>query len=188
MQNVGLSSAWKLGRILVEQDLDLHSFHPANIFKAMEVDLSIDLLNPFGSNVLDDADEDETLDPAHAPDSTIPSQLPSTDLEVLVDNEYAKLHGVKNAIEVDRKLVHKAKILHEFFKYSRLPNLTDQLKQVANLSHFAIMSHHQDRHIGDESIIKAELLLVKDPVAALVICDDHVFLAIGQVNAIKVDG
>ncbi len=50
------------------------------------------------------------------------------------------------------------------------------------------MSHHQDRHIGDESIIKAELLLVEDPVAALVICDDHVFLAIGQVNAIKVDG
>ena len=169
MQNVGLSSAWKLGHILVEQDLDLHSFHPANIFKAMEVDLSIDLLNPFGSNVLDDADEDETLDPVHTPDSTIPSQLPSTDLEVLVENEYAKLHGVKNAVEVDGKLVHKAKILCEFFKYSRLPNSTDWLKRVTNLSCFAILSHHQDHHIGDESIIKAELLLVKDPVAALVI-------------------
>ena len=68
VQSVGLPSAWKSCCILVEQDLDLSAYYPADVFKAMGIKTNVDLLNPFGTNILDDKeDEMQNLDITHAP-------------------------------------------------------------------------------------------------------------------------
>ncbi len=87
----------------------------------------------------------------------------------------------------DGKHIHKAKVLHEFTRFTRTSNSTDHLRRVANISHFVQPLATLHHHIGDGSITETKCLLIQDPVAVLLRCEGIPFLGIAQVSSIKVN-
>ena len=129
--NIHLSSAWNAGHNLVEQDKDLAEFHLACKFKDLEAQMGADLLNPFGSAAYEDHD-DETEELTPSQENPVPTEM--FNLSDLADKKYAHNNGLSCTIELpDGKHVHKARILHEFLKYSKQLNLTNCLRRAANI-------------------------------------------------------
>ena len=113
--------------------------------------------------------------------------IPDTiELVELVDNQTAQKNGIDSTVDLGNgQHVHKAKVLHEFTRSTRILNSTDHLRQVANISHFTQpTTQHQ---IGNGSITETDCLLIQDPVAVLLQCKGIPFLGIGQINSIKID-
>ena len=184
--NIHLSSAWNAGHNLVEQDKDLAEFHLACKFKDLEAQMGADLLNPFGSAAYEDHD-DETEELTPSQENPVPTEM--FNLSDLVDKECACNNGLSCTIELpDGKRVHKARILHKFLKYSKQSNSTDCLRRVANISKFAQPALIANTYGEDGSVTEMECILIQDPVAMIVRCEGVPFLAITQVNSIKVDG
>lgn len=63
------------------------------------------------------------------------------------------------------------------------PSSTDRLKHVREIGHYA----ESTDATTDEAPSSQDVLVIQDPVAALVRCEGHIFLCIGEVNGIKVD-
>ena len=145
----------------------------------------------FESTQYEDHEGEETYDgvPQQVQSNQSTPFIPNTlELEELVDGENAKKDGLQSMVDMgDGKRIHKAKVLHEFTRFTRTSNLTDCLRHVANISRFVqpvTMPHH---HIGDDSITETECLLIEDPIAVLLRCEGIPFLGIAQVNSIKID-
>ncbi|KAF8330042.1 uncharacterized protein EI90DRAFT_3124860 [Cantharellus anzutake] len=64
----------------------------------------------------------------------------------------------------------------------------DRLRRVANVSKFAQLTPILAHCVGDGSVIETQCILIQDPVATILQCKGVPFLAIAQVNSIKVDG
>ncbi|KAF8327604.1 uncharacterized protein EI90DRAFT_3018097 [Cantharellus anzutake] len=191
VSGIQLMSAWRSGRHEVENDPELTAFSPAEKFGKLESTPGADLLNPFGMEVCEDGENEETYNETPQqpnPDSTIPIVPDSLELEELVDNEDMWKNGLESTIDVGNgKHVHKAKVLHEFTRFTRTSNSTDQLRRVANISRFAQIPATPHHHIGDGSIMETECILIQDPVATLLRCEGIPFLGVAQVSSIKVD-
>ena len=184
-----LVSTWKSGHYLVESDPGLASFKPEKKLAECEQH-GTDLLNPFGMGTYKEMETDE-------PDPMLPQPLQealpfpmvqSLELEGLINNECTHQNGLESVVEVaDGKNVHKARVLCEFTKYTRVSNSTDCLRWVANISCFAPPPVMLSHHIRDESIMETDHILVQDPVTVLLCCEGIPFLGMGLVNLIKVD-
>src|SRR5258708_21302582 len=112
----------------------------------------------------------------------------SLELEVLADSEHAHQNGLESMVGIgDGKQVHKARILHEFTRFTRTLNSTDCLRCIANISHFTPPPPVLNRHIRDDSIMETDHILIQDVVAVLLQCNGALFLGIAQVNSIKLD-
>src|SRR5260370_5749303 len=89
--------------------------------------------------------------------------IPNTlELEELIDNENAQKMGLESMVNVGNgKCIHKAKVLHEFTRFTRTSNSTDHLRLIANISHFAQSPATPHHHISDDSIMETESLLIQ---------------------------
>ncbi len=114
VSGVQLVSAWKSGQHLVESDLELAAFSPAGKLNELEWTTGTDLLNPFGMELYQDDEDEETYDqipPQAQLDPSSPAVPNSLDLEELIDNENAWENRLESTIDVgDGKCVHKAKV------------------------------------------------------------------------------
>ena len=131
-----LVSAWKSGRYLVESDPSLASFKPAKKLAECE-QCGTDLLNPFGMGTYKEMEtnEPDPTPPQPLQEASLLPMVQSLELEGLIDNECAHRNGLESMVEVaDGKKVHKARVLCEFTKFTRVSNSTDHLRWVANIS------------------------------------------------------
>jgi len=88
----------------------------------------------------------------------------------------------------DGKTVSKAQVLREIERsmFSRIPGSTDRLTRVASGTRFSITLANSNT-IKSGSLFGTLLLCVGDPVGTLVVCENHIFLAIVLVNDIVFD-
>ena len=184
--NVQLASAWRAGHHLVEHDKDLVEFHPVYKFKNLEAQKGTNLLNPFGSASYEDHEDGIE---EHTPTQENPVPIETFNLSDIVDKECTHHSGLSCTIELpDGKRVHKVRVLCEFMKYSRQSNSTDHLRRVVNVLKFTQLALIANNYGGDESVMEMECVLVQDPVMMILQCSGVPFLAITQVNSIKVNG
>ncbi len=114
------------------------AFKPTEKFNALESTPGVDLLNPFGMEGGGDQEGEETHDgmsPETQSNVSTPFMPSALELEELIDNEIAQKNGLESTVDVgDGKCAHKAKVLHEFTRFTRASNSTDHLRRVANIS------------------------------------------------------
>ncbi len=174
--------------MLVEHDDDIVEFSPMEKFKALEAQTGAGLLNPFGLAAYE-VHDNKGEEPTQFQEAHIPSEMSAFELSDLVDEEHAHHNGLSCMIEFpDRKHIHKARVLHEFTKYSRELNLMGCLRRVANVMKFAQSALTASSNMGDDSVTKTQCILIQDAIAVILQCQGVPFLAITQVNLIKVDG
>ena len=163
-------------------------FCPSQKFKDLETRMGANLLNPFGSVGYEDHDN-EVEELSSSQENHASTGMSALDLSDLADEECTRHNSLSCTIKLpDGKHVHKARVLHEFTKYLRQSNLTDHLRRVANISKFAQPAPAATNYGEDGSITETELIFIQDPVAMILQCNRVPFLAIAQVNLIKVDG
>ena len=95
-------------------------------------------------------------------------------------------HTFSNTVAVGENTgtVNKSQALSLLFKYSKSTSSADQLHQVQQQAHFVqsepgtVVDNSSDEHeLGD-------LLLVNNPIASLVSCEDNIFLCVGKIISI----
>ncbi len=85
----------------------------------------------------------------------------------------------------------KVKALGLHSKYRTVAGSTDRLRRVQAISrHFSVRSSDNQNISLTESVSTSNtsLLVIQDPVASLLRCDDRYWLCIGEVNGLKDDG
>ncbi|KDR66334.1 hypothetical protein GALMADRAFT_80973, partial [Galerina marginata CBS 339.88] len=206
--NVSLQTSWKRGRRLIENEFPEFS----NLFKAMEAEKDITILSPSGMllvNIpLPDDDIDESLEEVLQP---VPSQVETpitsqeaADTRVEVEDgladELAQATSIDESQEelVDARMVRfrgqemsKEKAIRLYSKYRNTPGSMDRLKRVRgderHLNSGA--ENHSVRSPKSTNALESEHdLIISDPVASLLRSDGRVWLCIGEVNGMKVDG
>ena len=158
----------------------------------------VDVLFPFGVDEQPDGvgeqgdDDTEEIEMLAVQQPELSSEDASTgdlDLEdqVAIEETQSNLTAFKPFIEVEGKLVYKARILQEYFKFKTNASSTDRLKQVVGLLRYAATPNPSSDILDFDSVFGGQKLFINEPVAMLVKCNNLVFLALGQVIKIAVD-
>lgn len=92
----------------------------------------------------------------------------------------AEKQAIEHKLIVDGKPVAKAKLISAYSRYRKKASSTDRLKRVQEIERYQAA---QDVHTAVYDV-DPQLLLIHDPVAMLVYCDQRLWLAIGEVNGI----
>ncbi|KAF4612577.1 hypothetical protein D9613_012728 [Agrocybe pediades] len=210
VKNVSLQTSWKRGRFLVETVYP----HLANVLKDLEKDEDADMLAPFGTFLFntplesDDIDEsvEDRIGPPSGDDST---QLPpSNDLlsdgEVRIevedaigevideDTAIAEQAPVKSrTVLINNKETAKSRALSRYSRYRKQASSTDRLRRVQEIGRH-IKNPITDSDGAEASAMllgkESDALVISDPIASLISCEDKVWLCIGEVNGLKLDG
>ncbi|KAJ7782583.1 hypothetical protein DFH07DRAFT_764716 [Mycena maculata] len=172
--------------------------------------LGVDIFSPLGSYLLDFIDEEPPEDFAIEP-SLLPVVAPSTDpaaepVPALLnpassespsgDCSYTPDGDVEDALaiaepqgrfsphmEINGKFISKAKALSAMMRYKGIRSSTDRLKRVAGLP--SLSPTMEGAGIVSDSGLGAPSLRIGNPVAIVVSCEEQLFLAVAQVNDIK---
>ncbi|KAH9047053.1 hypothetical protein EDB84DRAFT_1264270, partial [Lactarius hengduanensis] len=81
-------------------------------------------------------------------------------------------------------IINKCRALSVMFKHSTSTSSTDRLRRVQQQARF--LSSEHDILSGETSLGDCDILLVNNPVASLLSCEDTIFLCIGEIIAIHV--
>ncbi|KAJ7444180.1 hypothetical protein FB451DRAFT_1149358 [Mycena latifolia] len=192
VQNVTPRTCWKRGRRRVEEEFQ----SLANAFQSLDAATNIDILSPFGTLIFDiplDADDNEDDDEITSP---APTTSLSTDLEdAVVDEEVGRDEnaptqaiGISHLITIDNKSLRKTRALSLMQKYSQKAGSTDRLRRVAALDRYSSQPAEQSYIAEHDSAFGGPCILVSEPVATLVRCEDKLFVCIGEVTDLRVDG
>ncbi|KAF8970227.1 hypothetical protein BDZ97DRAFT_1652701, partial [Flammula alnicola] len=205
VKNVTLLTAWRRGRHLVEKDCSF----AAPILEALEQKGSHHILAPRGKLLFrltpEEAGEDDSLDleeisRPHRP-SAISDELDDNRVEI-EDSFVEQDHGdtvlsqtadsgrkFDRHIEFEGTRMLKSRALSLYSK--RLgkdgPSSTDRLKRVQEVERYAGSTPLSSAYGTTPSSVSQPLLVIQDPVATVVRCQDHLFLCIGEVNGIKIN-
>ena len=93
-------------------------------------------------------------------------------------------HSFRRVVSVDNgsTTISKSHALALLFKYSKTSSSADRLCQVQQQAHFVTSeSYNLADYQADEH---SDILLVNNPVASLLLCEDKIFLCIGEVIGI----
>ncbi|KAJ7497849.1 hypothetical protein B0H11DRAFT_2384649 [Mycena galericulata] len=206
VQNINLWTAWKQGRQIAEELVP----QGRAILTVCSSTPGVNIFSPLGTSLInyldEDVSEDFDIDPsllsaphADTPADTVDS-LPlvplSADSNSTEDSSYTPDGDVEDAlaiaepqgkfsphVEINGKLISKARALSGMMRYRGSRASTDRLKRVAGLPSFN-PSMEGTGMISDSSLGAASLR-VGNPVAVVVSCEEQLFLAVAQVNNIK---
>jgi hypothetical protein len=202
VKNVSLQTSWRRSTCLIEQQCPLL----VPIFKKLCDDPSIDIFSPFETNLIntplahddkdDTLDESETIPSSQEPiqphSDTTPTDAFAEAEDALVADDTEFLHGPINPnVTINRKEVSKAHTLANFSKYRKFTSSTDHLKRVQQLAWYApkeISSSLLMDFAGATNQVLEHVLAILDPVASFLCSDNRVWLCIGEVNSLQVDG
>ena len=108
--------------------------------------------------------------------------------DAAVDLEWpAEGHTFSRAVSVDNggTTVSKSHALALLFKYCKTPSSADRLRRVQQQACFVTSeSNSLEDHHTDES---SDVLLVNNPLVSLLLCEDKVFLCVGEVIGIHME-
>ncbi|PPR03132.1 hypothetical protein CVT24_008485 [Panaeolus cyanescens] len=210
VSRVSLLTSWKRGRVLAECD------HPACVSDLTAACEDVDILAPKGVALYDspvlDEEVDESLESVAFP-STGPAPLANTELEpnaceddaemlVDIENELAGSLSPENPISINAyedatpfeqhvtvngKAMPKSRRLALYSRYRKKASSTDRLKRVQEIERYH-SSHQQAATLGTPIDPSAAVVSIHDPIATVLYCDQRVWLCLGEVNSIRVDG
>ncbi|KAJ7749861.1 hypothetical protein B0H14DRAFT_3603375 [Mycena olivaceomarginata] len=175
VENVTLLTCWNRGRRQVEDEFVSLS----DAFRSLDAASDVDILSPHGTLLvrvdLDPDDIEEDTEP-EAPTSTT-SLSPALE-DAVVDEEApraetAEKSKVNHFITVNNKPQNKTRALSLMQKYSHKAISTDRLKRVAAVDRYSSTSDGHD----DLS-----------PIVTLVHSEDKLFVCVGEVTDIRVNG
>lgn len=197
LKQVTLLTCWKRGRRLVEEEI----LFAVEILSYLDALPGVDILSPFGTLLMNIPLEkdDHELNPdaeARAPVPASPSEPAALSREF--EDAAAEEEGEEELITsqpFDQFLVisdikvSKTRLLARRSKYVQAPSSTDRLRRVQDIERFPGGSRLAG--LGDTtnsaSIFGEPRLIVSEPIATLIRCDQDIFLGIGAVNNIMVD-
>ncbi|THU83440.1 hypothetical protein K435DRAFT_689543 [Dendrothele bispora CBS 962.96] len=200
---VSLITCWKAGRTLVmERFPELTS-----LFEELDQDIhDIDILKPNGVLIVsqrldpDDTEDDEV-------ESMDPSAVQNQNINLDPFGEDSGIRLVEDAIAADLetediparpfetkldvgegRLVNKSRLLGQ---YSRLrkqdPTSTDRKRRVMQMSRFSnsTVMVHPPTIIDNPSSFDTPCIMISEPVASILSCEDQFFLCVGEVVEIR---
>ncbi|KAJ7064061.1 hypothetical protein C8F01DRAFT_1022169, partial [Mycena amicta] len=186
--NVVPLTSWNRGLRRLEEWCPWLSSH----IRALDDAYGVSILAPLGELLVHrelDADDNEAPDEEEPSQAgiTAPMQSLPTDLEdgVAAEASAAANGGFSNSISVQGsdKPILKARSLSVRQRDEYTASSTDRLKRIADGERYSPKSHVESGIVeSDEPFI-----LVSEPIATLVRCEDNLFLAIGEVTDIRLD-
>ncbi|THU77743.1 hypothetical protein K435DRAFT_770008 [Dendrothele bispora CBS 962.96] len=200
---VSLVTCWKAGRTLViERFPEL-----IPLFTELDQDVrNIDVLRPHGDLIVGcELDADDTEDD---PEMSVPQGNVDADLNIDVFGEESGIRQVEDAVaneleseEVpmrafdtkldlgDGKMVNKSRLLGQYTRLRiQAPTSTDRKRRVMQMSRFSnqTVTDPSPSIIDNPSAFDTACLMISEPIASLLSCEDQFFLCIGEVVDIRI--
>ncbi|KAL1674095.1 hypothetical protein EV122DRAFT_221397 [Schizophyllum commune] len=202
VSHVNLEDCWKRGRRAAEVAYP----QLVAILRTIDNTPGASILAPFGTLLvhtpvlsLDDEEPADVPSTSQPASHTLGDQRTARDeddtegLRELEDAAASDLHHFEDAdstakaisrtVEIDGARVNKARALAQRFKYKVSANSTDRLKRVADEARFTPRT---------ASALQSELFLesgplvaISHPIASLLACEGHIFLALGEITTLK---
>ncbi|KAJ6538246.1 hypothetical protein B0H10DRAFT_2448843, partial [Mycena sp. CBHHK59/15] len=181
--SVSPQTCWIRGRRLIEQELPAL----AKYFRALDTAYNVNILSPLGELIVHkdldvDDNEDDDEQAAAAPKSSVSPDLEdaAVDEDVLDDSQAPTF---SKFITVGNKPLRKTRALSLMQKYGYQAGSTDRLKRVADVQRYSAKSDEPSTLIESDS----PYLLVSEPIATLVRCEEKLFVCIGEVTDMRLD-
>lgn len=127
--------------------------------------------------------EDDELQSDRERDSTGNNELPNSTC-----NSGLQRRTFDNVVSFQGKIMSKSRALALRSKYTKMTSSTDRLKRVQEIERFANISSHLHDILQHDSAFGGPCLLLQEPITSLIRCEDKLFLCLGEVNGIKIDG
>ncbi|KAH9003649.1 hypothetical protein EDB86DRAFT_2826236 [Lactarius hatsudake] len=184
-------TVWIWGRRKLEAD------HPfvCDVLRVVEEIPDATLLAPFGTLLVHASlPDDDVEDPSHDDEDAVLSDHPNVPLtgEGMCELEDAATsldwapdqHSFGNVVVVDDNTgtLNKSRALSLLFKYSKSTSSTDRLRRVQQEAHF--VQSEPATLVDDASDDLRNVLMVNNPIASLVSCEENIFLCIGEIIGI----
>jgi len=203
VKDVSLQTSWNRGRYQVEQSCEFIK----SVLAKLDQKEGIDILSPSGTMLFDiplaDDDIDESLECPSPPINSDGSANPDVaetrievedalgELEIVDAANASQKRNIETNIFVNGKFKSKARALAEFSKYRKRAGSTDRLRRVQDIERH-IQNKNTGAYMSSESLPPpgddSDVLLISDCVASLLSCDKKIWLCIGEVNGLKLDG
>ncbi|KAH9011001.1 hypothetical protein EDB84DRAFT_1681136 [Lactarius hengduanensis] len=196
LNSVTPPTVWIRGRRKLEAD------HPfvCDILCAVEAIPDATMLAPFGTllvhaslpgddsedsshdDVLRNLAQDAVLSDPHIPitgNGICELEDAATSLEWAPDK-----HTFSNVVTVedDTSTLNKSRALSLLFRYSKSTSSADRLRRVQQQARF--VQSEPDTFLDDASEDLGDILMVNNPIASLVSCEDNIFLCVGEIIGI----
>lgn len=200
---VSLQTSWRRGRLLAQKDCPF----VLSILEALEKG-GADILSPKGNLLVNSPlsmdDVDESLDSflfKEASGNSDPSQISHQSREAVENALVAAALEDADIIQnfrppFDRKVmingkeVAKSRALAQYSKYRKQVGSTDRLKRVQGIDRYVQNSSATSNIPSIDNPLPPDcpVLMISDPIATLLHCDNRAWLCIGEVNGLRVDG
>ncbi|KAH8976414.1 hypothetical protein EDB86DRAFT_2840993 [Lactarius hatsudake] len=184
-------TVWIRGRRKLEAD------HPfvCDVLRAVEEIPDATLLAPFGTLLVHASlPGDDVEDPSHDDEDAVLSDHPNVPLtgegmceleDTATSLDWAPdQHSFGNVVVVDDNTgtLNKSRALSLLFKYSKSTSSTDRLRRVQQEARF--VQSEPATLVDDASDDLGNVLMVNNPIASLVSCEENIFLCIGEIIGI----
>ena len=210
VKDVSLQTSWNRGRQLAEQDCNFLR----TILGELDEDENVTILAPSGTILFDvplaEDDIDESLEfpsppdvPDHSAASVAVTNTDSAETRVEVENALVDLDSadistissqnqiIESEVLINGKMKSKAKELADFSKYGKRAGSTDRLRRVQDIER-----HIQNKSVSSSAAVASlplpgddsEVLLISDCIATLISSEGKIWLCIGEVHSLKIDG
>ncbi|KAF8964489.1 hypothetical protein BDZ97DRAFT_1660101, partial [Flammula alnicola] len=207
VKDLSLQTSWKRGRQLVEKDCPF----VIPILKKLEVTPNVDMLSPLGVLLFDvplaEDDIDESLEflPSESSINT-PSNptenTTATEIRIEVEDALGELAAsdanaphtrvlVESKVLIGGSLISKSRALSRFSKYRVTASSTDRLRRVQAVERYIqnkATSAHEPRASSPPAMDEAQMLVISDPITTVLSSESKLWLCIGEVNGLKIDG
>lgn len=195
VDHVSLQTSWNEGRRKVEESYEFTK----DLLGTLDGKSGYSMLAPHGSLLFDipEDNDDNSLDVTEAANH---HEVASADVgQQRVEVEDAMLEEVHGKVLIGGTNVSKSRALSRYSKYrlSTTPNSTDRLRRVQGVSRYTKGTADEDDDILQLSDSKlhdnnspdvVDVLSVSDPIASLLSCEASMWLCVGEVNGLRVDG
>jgi len=204
---VSLQTSWRRGRHLSQKECSFIT----PILDSLE-GIGADIFSPKGvlliNTPLQVDDIDESLDtflldlenPSAGSSESQSSQESRLEVENAVldaafEDTYANDQHFRQPFErkvmIEGMELAKSRALAQYSKYRKQVGSTDRLKRVQGIDRYSQNSAtkvHDNPLLDPAVCLDAPVLLISDPIATLLCCDNRAWLCIGEVNGFTVDG
>ncbi|KAF8967518.1 hypothetical protein BDZ97DRAFT_1903384 [Flammula alnicola] len=210
LKDLSLQTSWKRGRQLVEKDCSFI----IPILHKLENTPNVDMLSPLGVLLFDvplaEDDIDESLEfPAPESSTNTPSNATmsttATETRIEVEDALGELAAgdaiaadapqtrvlVESKVLIGSSFISKSRALSRFSKYRVTASSTDRLRRVQAVERYVqnkATSAHEPRASSPPAMDEAQMLVISDPVTTVLSSESKLWLCIGEVNSLKIDG
>ncbi|KAF6745690.1 hypothetical protein DFP72DRAFT_1077229 [Ephemerocybe angulata] len=207
VKSVTLQTSWSIGRRKIEESICGAREEFKKMEEAVEKTVSdesvIDILAPNGKLLVTiaeaasegepDSDSEDSPGAEEEMDDGIAEE--NADARVEVEDELTiesddedNTRGTERKVTINGKLVPKSRALAIYTRYRNFPASLDRLKRVQHAERFSSRAAVESTYINDPDSESSGSLVVHDPISTVVWSDGRLWLAIGEVTAIRVDG